>query len=369
MTQQNHEQTVTNVLNFLNAVGAPITRKGGVWGIQERIRWVRERMHRLSSENARFSSELDTCRRALERRVDDLQRALRIVGELLEANRGSAVAEACMMVECSLNPGMSLHDAVQFPVGGGLRDERGVSRVRVDVRDALLELGANSVVHDLDEDEIVCPNCKGVGVVKGASRYGKGGLEKYKTGESAFPYTHEYFAACPMCYMGKVRICLEPGRDGGRCLKAIPRGRTVCDCAAARAKQDAAREKREAERQAKLPRVSSQAYEHPMVFAYKADRFVDVDEVLELLEDGEFSNDEVFFAVRPTDVATRVGAAEIIEKIEEVAYDNSGDSDMVEFTQDAEKKLDDMLEQWFDENVTLREMYYVNNGLIVEFSP
>ena len=92
---------------------------------------------------------------------------------------------------------------------------------------------------DLIENEEVCPNCKGLGLVVRDNSYGIEG----KHGNNhlhMFPYKHQSMTFCPICYNGVIRRC-------ELCGEIIQRGFLRHNCKKQYEIDMLEREKREAE--------------------------------------------------------------------------------------------------------------------------
>jgi len=370
MTRQ-HEAWIADVLNFLNDAGAPIyrhdregTKKGAPYDIPSRLRWTFEALRTARAETARVRAAADHAATKSQDRVDDLERSLRLAyGAMVPAEGENRPGEAIMLLDNAIDPGQHPDKCV---VLRHKRDERGVTRVKIDARTAFVQVGLDGIVHDLDDDEIICPQCRGLGLCKASSSYGKG---ERKPREAAFPYHHEWLAPCPACYMGKIRVCQEPVGDKPeiRCLKPIPRMRTICDCKPAVAVAAAARAAKEEERRERLPRVKLADYEGEMLYCAGAQRFIMVDEIADHLEDGA----DEFFACNPAMVACAVNADQVMEWIEETASDEAGpegDEEPVDFSTNAKRLLDAVLEAWHEHCVFPKTLHWANMNLIVEVS-
>ena len=97
---------------------------------------------------------------------------------------------------------------------------------------------------DLIENEEVCPNCKGLGLVIRDNSYGIEG----KHGNNhlhMFPYKHQSMTFCPICYNGVIRRC-------ELCGEIIQRGFLRHNCKKQYEIDMLEREKREKERQEQL---------------------------------------------------------------------------------------------------------------------
>jgi hypothetical protein len=219
----------------------------------------------------------------------------------------------------------------------------------------LLKLGTDKIVHDLGDDETICPTCKGVGIHKSESVYGLS--EEPRKWDDPFPYKHQWLTPCHHCYMGKIRVCLL-------CKGFLERSRTWCECPEARALRDNKAAETEDERQAKLPRIKLEDYKLEMVYSDHCDKYLTVDALCDHLDDHP---DDVIFACTLARASIEPSAGDVIESIERMASEEVEDGeDRVDYKPGAREALDATLKAWFDEYVICPDVYWQNNNLIVE---
>ena len=75
---------------------------------------------------------------------------------------------------------------------------------------------------DLQDNEVICPECHGLGIIKRDYNFGikENDIEKnFKLNW----YDNEYLTLCPSCYFGRVKTCKY-------CGKVLPKGLNICDC-------------------------------------------------------------------------------------------------------------------------------------------
>lgn len=92
----------------------------------------------------------------------------------------------------------------------------------------------NTLEKDLQDNEIICPVCHGLGVVLDNNVYGIEGDTSEAAKKSRFPYNHQAIKFCPNCYNGVITLCEY-------CGNPLPRGRLKCDCEQQRAKDEEAK--------------------------------------------------------------------------------------------------------------------------------
>ena len=198
---------------------------------------------------------------------------------------------------------------------------------------------------DLQDDEIICPVCHGLGILK--QDYGF--WVKEDDTEKAFKlnwYDNEYLTLCPNCYFGRIKTCKYYG-------KLLPKQTNRCSC-------DGYREQEAEEKRIKYQDVINKAKEIELKDAseyiydeeseqYFCDEFSFVDHWWDLYQEGDHdcSNfDEYLEKYIPKvlwnceEVKISMDADSIIEnaceELHEDARDNISD----------EKELQDFLNKW-----------------------
>jgi hypothetical protein len=355
--ERKHEAWVLAMINFLGQLNIPM------WDVDEHGNRIRggtfELPHRMDLALGKFHEvegrAIEASKRGREiwEKHNEIERLLRLLQDVILPERGKAnLAKAQEMLENHFEEKGDPRDKLE-------RDENGMAKMRLDVRDVFYRLGMDNLAHDFASDERLCQGCWGLGIVK---REGPYGLGDRKPGEPSFPFKHQWLDSCPNCYMGKERFCTLEG-----CGKTLPRSRTVCDCEGARHIQMVSREKKEAERREKVSRIPLSEYGYDMLFADQSNRFISVDEAEEFLEEYP---DEVFFACKPAPAACIPDAGGIIEDIKEQAFDQAGpendDDDLVEFKDGAVDHLAAHVGAWFEEFAVVRDLWWQNDNLIVE---
>ena len=88
----------------------------------------------------------------------------------------------------------------------------------------LSKMFSGTLEKDLDENKVICPVCKGLGVVKRNNVFGIDGDTSEEAKKKLFPYNNQSLSPCPNCYNGVVELCRF-------CGKQIERGYIgKCDC-------------------------------------------------------------------------------------------------------------------------------------------
>ena len=209
---------------------------------------------------------------------------------------------------------------------------------------------------DLQDDEIICPVCHGLGILKQDYRFGV----KEDDTEKAFKlnwYDNEYLTLCPNCYFGRIKICKYCGRP-------LPKQTNRCSCDGY--KEQEAEEKRikyqetiEKAKEIELKDASEYIYDEKSE-QYFCDEFSFVDHWWDLyLEGGHYcSNFDEYFEKYVTkvlwnckEVKMTIDADWIIEnaceELHEDARDNISD----------EKELQEFLDKWCEKQTGTTTYY------------
>ena len=372
--EQEHERYVMALLNFLQGLEIPFYQRAaprypnepewerpklGEYKITERLGMVITKIGVLNRDNASLMSAYKTAVTDLEQHeamVADLSLALELLTDLLidarakktEKGTSNAVLDAIGMALSVLRP--------EFP---GAPDANGVQHREFDVRLELLRAGFSQLKHDFAPGERLCRACRGLSVVKAGAPFGLSAGKEPKPGESWWPYEHEWVSPCGNCYMGKVSFCKHCDAD-------VPRNRQRCDCKVATAEHMAELSAKREEAWAKLPRILLSDYKEDMLWAEHAGKYLEVDQIEEHLEEAP---GELFFACTPIADLGTPEASDVIDRLQEQAYDEAQPEDsgsVLDFTSDAEDKLQVLLDAWAKENVIPRKMFMADMTTIVE---
>lgn len=95
------------------------------------------------------------------------------------------------------------------------------TRVTVNALEYLSEALKDGLIKDLQENQILCPVCKGTGLEITDQVYGLSNDPDKQIGR--FPYHSQYIVGCSHCYTGIINLCEH-------CGKELPRGILRCDC-------------------------------------------------------------------------------------------------------------------------------------------
>lgn len=97
-----------------------------------------------------------------------------------------------------------------------------IKHISLNVSEEIKHILPDILENDLQDDEIICPVCHGLGIIKQDYRFG---IEEDDT-EKSFKlnwYDNEYITLCPHCYFGRLKTCKY-------CGKVLSKGVNRCDC-------------------------------------------------------------------------------------------------------------------------------------------
>lgn len=197
---------------------------------------------------------------------------------------------------------------------------------------------------DLQEHEVVCPDCNGTGLQIHDNSYGLGEPDK-----EHFPYKNQVIASCMNCYNGVQKKCKHCGKLLG--------GNSYCNCEGAKIERDIEHADKNAEKWAKSEKITiEEAINRKigMIYCEDFDAYIMTDELDEWIEekkenlkfDGEEWHMPYFYGTENQSIS--FDAYNIIssacEDLHEDAYDSISDNRIKEF-QAYLDKLADELEQ------------------------
>lgn len=103
----------------------------------------------------------------------------------------------------------------------GIRGDN-MKHISLNVVEEIKNLLPETLEKDLQDDEITCPLCHGLGIIKRDYNFGvkEDGIGKrFKLNW----YNNEYFTMCPECYFGRLKTCKY-------CGKVLSKYSNRCDC-------------------------------------------------------------------------------------------------------------------------------------------
>ena len=107
-----------------------------------------------------------------------------------------------------------------------------MKHISINVSEEIKNILPDTLEKDLQNNESICPVCRGLGVVLDNNVYGIKGDTSEAAKKSMFPYNHQAIKFCPNCYNGVIRLCEY-------CGKQITKGYICkCDCEQYKAKEE-----------------------------------------------------------------------------------------------------------------------------------
>jgi hypothetical protein len=202
----------------------------------------------------------------------------------------------------------------------------------------------HTLVKHLNDLEEICTTCGGTGMGVAPGVFGIQGYNHPKG--ILFPFRREYIMSCKHCYDGVRKRCFY-------CNDYITKGRTVCDCAEARAVRDMQEAKRERERFEKSEKVPyKEALEKfEMLYIEGHDRFIEPKELIEwiadrnldLIEDGEDELDLSCLIIYGTSIHDiSIDARDIISAATDEMHEDAEDR-IMKHAKELQKKIDEFL--------------------------
>lgn len=228
-------------------------------------------------------------------------------------------------------------------------------RLELDVTDAIKALYGDKVVlvKDLQEGQVICGQCNGLGLQKNDFRFGIPG----DPARDHFPYHEQVFGPCGACYTGVQTLCEY-------CRKPWPKSVLRCECEAADGvRRDEAHDKEE-ERKKRCTRVAYKDYKGECMYDEDAEAYIydGADEDLE--------SSHTYYACIASKDWVGIDKSDLLDRLKERADEECEDgSDMVDWDPAAEKKLEELLAAWFKEHVKLSETYWPDRSTIVVVTP
>lgn len=81
-----------------------------------------------------------------------------------------------------------------------------IKHISLNVSDEIKHILPVTLEKDLQDNEIICPICHGLGVVKQDYSFGVKEDDIEKNFKLNW-YDNEYLTLCPNCYFGRIKIC------------------------------------------------------------------------------------------------------------------------------------------------------------------
>lgn len=225
-----------------------------------------------------------------------------------------------------------------------------MKHVSLNVVEELKKLLPETIEKNLADDEIICPRCNGLGVIKLDHRFGISGLagtEKHTTKW----FDNEYLMPCLDCYFGRIKTCKY-------CGKPLSKHTTRCDCEEYKAED---RKERIREYQRRIDRAKEIKLSEigALIYDEESDRyfpdeyeFAEYYEGVFFEEEDDYEDFEQFFDKGVPKilwncypVKLEMSAKDIIESACEELYEDAYD----DISQRDEKELQKYLDDWCKE--------------------
>ena len=231
-----------------------------------------------------------------------------------------------------------------------------IKHISLNVVDEIKKILPVTLEKDLQDDEIICPVCHGIGILKQDYRFGV----KEDDTKNYFQlkwYDNEYLTFCPNCYFGKIKTCKY-------CGKPFQRNSNRCDCN--EYKEQEAEEKRikyqetiEKAKEIELKDTSEYIYDEESE-QYFSDEFSFADHWWDLYQEGDHncSNFDEYFEKYIPKVLWNCEVVKISMDV-----DNIIESACDELHEDArnnisdEKELQEFLDKWCEKQTGATTYY------------
>lgn len=99
---------------------------------------------------------------------------------------------------------------------------RNIKHISLNLEEEIKKILPITLEKDLQDDEIICPVCHGLGILKQDYRFGVKEDDTEKNFKLNW-YDNEYLTICPHCYFGRLKTCKY-------CGKVLSKGINTCNC-------------------------------------------------------------------------------------------------------------------------------------------
>lgn len=99
---------------------------------------------------------------------------------------------------------------------------RKIKHISLNIEEEIKKILPSTLEKDLQDDEIICPVCHGLGIIKQDYNFGVRENDTEKNFKLNW-YDNEYLTLCPNCYFGRLKTCKY-------CGKVLSKGLNRCDC-------------------------------------------------------------------------------------------------------------------------------------------
>ncbi|BBF41977.1 hypothetical protein lbkm_0657 [Lachnospiraceae bacterium KM106-2] len=196
-----------------------------------------------------------------------------------------------------------------------------MNRLKVNIEEIVKEMFPKALIKDLQEDERICPTCKGLGIVIVNNEYGIKGDKSQEARKSRFPYRHQSFTFCPTCYNGVQSVCKY-------CGEPIPIGWiNKCSCSGYKNEQAEKERKKWNETLSKAVQVKEEDVENMLYCVETDDFYMDVDDFLEQWECNHYEDEEKPIRLWVTSKEEMsITASDVIENACDGLHDDAADN-------------------------------------------
>lgn len=197
---------------------------------------------------------------------------------------------------------------------------------------------------NLQEDEVICPNCKGTGIQVNDNKFGLG---KFDIG-NPFPYKHQVIGGCNHCYNGIQKVCKHCGELLGRQI--------AHDCEGARKEKNKKYNQQDLDKWNKAEKISLKEACNKLEWVYvdNTEHFCEIDSLEEYIKDEfkleDYSSIRVYGTYK-TDI--NLSASNIIQNAIDDLHEDAGDN----ISHKEELELQEMLDKWV-EGISGTETYW-----------
>jgi len=205
---------------------------------------------------------------------------------------------------------------------------------------------------DLQEHEVICSHCGGIGLQVDDNPFGL----KEENSKIHFPYKQQTIVSCRHCYNGVQSKCLH-------CEKILSRGTSRCDCKQSNLERLQEQYEKDVETWNKAKKISYEQATNDFIMIYidNYDKYIIVEELEEWIEDKESEADQSICREE-----LRVYGTQLIElsmdasDILENAFSDLHEDTMDNISDDDQKELQVLLDQWCEENKAGTTTYYAD---------
>lgn len=215
----------------------------------------------------------------------------------------------------------------------------------IDAIPYLTEIMCKGLIKDLEEGDVICPECQGTGLSIYDAPYG---LSEDPNRSPMFPYKYQTISSCKKCYNGVLHTCQY-------CGEILDRGYSTCDCESVvseRKQKEIKKEQSIYDKAIKLTADDEISKNMGMFYSdyykYNEGYFADWDDFFD------------YYGDEPDDIKTRIGyvwgtterkisidADNVIENVVDDLWEGARDN----ISSDAENELQEFLDKWCEKQI------------------